>query len=592
MNIVVVGHVDHGKSTVIGRLLADTGSLPHGKLERVKAQCERNARPFEYAFLLDALKDEQAQGITIDTARCFFKTEKRDYIIIDAPGHVEFLKNMVSGATRAEAALLVIDAHEGVRENSRRHGYLINMLGISQVVVLVNKMDLVDYDKAIFESVAEEYGRFLEKLGTKPIAFLPLSARNGDNLALHSKQMPWYSGRSVLEHIDNFNKQEDELHKPFRMSVQDVYKFTESDDNRRIIAGTIETGRISVGDHVVFMPSNKKTTIVSIEAFNSSACHSISAGHAAGFTVKDELYLPRGEMMCRAEDRLALVQTRIRANIFWMGRAPMTPGKKYKLKIAAARVTVRLMEVLSSIDATDLSGSKGKNRIDRHDVAECLLETTSPVAFDLITDIQATGRFVIVDNFDIAGGGIITGSMTDEKSVLQEEPIHRRERRWDTGLVTPANREWIYEHKAAFIVITCGNKSSDIAKQLELRLVNLKNVAYYLGPSSLVEERICDGVDAHDQREEQILRLGKLARILTDAGVLFITALSDADPYDVRLLAGLTAPNEFLHVFFSGSFEQGAHNEIQLDDKLSQTDALNQVLTRLTQQDIISDYVI
>jgi len=269
----------------------------------------------------------------------------------------------------------------------------------------------------------------------------------------------------------------------------------------------------------------------------------------------------------------------------------MIPDKKYKLKIAAARVTVRLVEVLSSIDATDLSGSKGKKQIDRHDVAECILETTRPVAFDPITDIQATGRFVIVDNYDIAGGGIITGNITDKKSVL-EEHINRRERRWDTGLVTPSDRHRIYGHKAKFIVITCGNKSSDIAKQLELRLVNLKNVAYYLGPSSLVEGLGSDVVDAHDQREEQIRRLGELARILTDAGILFITALSDADQYDLRLLARLTAPNEFLHVFFSGSFERGAQNEIQLDDELSQTDVLNHVLTRLTQRDIISDYVI
>src|SRR5476649_2548335 len=161
MNVVIVGHVDHGKSTLVGRLLADTGSLPEGKLEAVKANCARNAKPFEYAFLLDALKDEQAQGITIDTARCFFKTAQRDYIIIDAPGHIEFLKNMISGAARAEAAVLVIDAKEGVRENSRRHGYLLSMLGVKQVVVCVNKMDLVDRSESHFKQIEKEFRDFL-----------------------------------------------------------------------------------------------------------------------------------------------------------------------------------------------------------------------------------------------------------------------------------------------------------------------------------------------------------------------------------------------------------------------------------------------
>src|SRR5512136_1306692 len=179
MDIVVIGHVDHGKSTLVGRLLADTGSLAQGKLEQVRETCRRNAKPFEYAFLLDALKDEQAQGITIDSARCFFRTARRECIIIDAPGHIEFLRNMISGAARAEAGLLVIDVAEGVRENSRRHGYLMSMLGIRQIAVCVNKMDLVGYRQAAFEAVREEYGQFLAKIGLEPKAFIPISAREG-----------------------------------------------------------------------------------------------------------------------------------------------------------------------------------------------------------------------------------------------------------------------------------------------------------------------------------------------------------------------------------------------------------------------------
>src|SRR3989338_2662782 len=168
MNVVIVGHVDHGKSTLVGRLLADTGSLPKGKLEAVKAACERNAKPFEYAFLLDALKDEQSQGITIDTARSFFKSKKRDYIIIDAPGHIEFLKNMITGAARAEAALLVIDAHEGIRENSKRHGFMMSFLGIKNVAICVNKMDLVKYSQDVFNHIKTEYTEFLAEVNLEP----------------------------------------------------------------------------------------------------------------------------------------------------------------------------------------------------------------------------------------------------------------------------------------------------------------------------------------------------------------------------------------------------------------------------------------
>ena len=192
LRLVVTGHVDHGKSTVIGRLLADTGSLPEGKLEQLKKYCERNAKPFEYAFLLDALKDERAQGITIDSARVFFRTARRHYIIIDAPGHIDFLKNMVTGASRADAALVVIDAKEGIQENSRRHGYLLSMLGIRQIVVLVNKMDLVGYDASVFDAVVRDYSQFLEQVGIRPRHFLPVAAHPGDNIARPSEQMPWY----------------------------------------------------------------------------------------------------------------------------------------------------------------------------------------------------------------------------------------------------------------------------------------------------------------------------------------------------------------------------------------------------------------
>ena len=262
MNIVIVGHVDHGKSTIIGRLLADTHSLPEGKLEQVKANCERNSKPFEYAFLIDALKDEQAQGITIDSARVFFKTKNRHYLIMDAPGHIEFLKNMVTGASRAEAALLVIDAHEGVQENSRRHGYMLSMLGIKQIAILVNKMDLMGYRQEAFEKIVEEYGIFLSHLNIESHPATSLSAGSWGIILPHP--VPGWPGmtaqRSSRSSTDS-TKKNLPVDKPFRMPVQDVYKFTNFGDQRRIVAGTIETGTIKPGDEIIFFPSGKKSRI-------------------------------------------------------------------------------------------------------------------------------------------------------------------------------------------------------------------------------------------------------------------------------------------------------------------------------------------
>ena len=217
----------------------------------------------------------------------FFKTDKRDYLIIDAPGHIEFLKNMVTGASRAEAAFLVIDASEGVRENSRRHGFLLAMLGIKQVVVVVNKMDLVNYEEKRFNDIISEYKEFLAQIGLEAIDFIPASGLEGENITLLSEKMSWHRGRTVLEAFETFSPEEEPVDKSFRMPVQGVYKFTNYGDDRRIVAGDIVTGKISVGDEVLFYPSGKKSTVKTIEGFNVDKKNSSSAGWATGFTLSE-----------------------------------------------------------------------------------------------------------------------------------------------------------------------------------------------------------------------------------------------------------------------------------------------------------------
>ena len=415
MNIVITGHVDHGKSTVIGRLMADTGSLPLGKLEQVRQECERNSKPFEYAFLLDALKDERAQGITIDSARVFFKTDLRHYIIIDAPGHVEFLKNMVSGAARAEAALLVIDAKEGIQENSRRHGYILSLLGIKQIAVLVNKMDLVGYDQNTFERLVSEFQSFLAEIGVRPMTFIPVSGFHGDNIANASERMPWYRGGTVMQVLDGFRNQESAEHLPFRMPVQGVYKFTKDQDDRRIIAGTIESGTLRVGDPITFLPSGKSTRVKSIETFNEPSRLQAEAGRATGFTVTEQIYISRGELAVVSTEPAPQTALRFKASIFWLGREPLSGAKEYILKLGAQKVPVRIEKIERVIDAYTLAVAHERLQVERNEVAECVLSAAGPVVFDSTEAGTTLSRFVLVDGTFISGGGIIREKLADRE---------------------------------------------------------------------------------------------------------------------------------------------------------------------------------
>lgn len=549
LNVVMAGHVDHGKSTVIGRLLADTGSLPQGKLDQVRATCARNAKPFEYAFLLDALKDEQAQGITIDTARCFFQTARRRYILIDAPGHVEFLKNMITGASRAEAALLVIDAAEGIRENSKRHGYMVSMLGVRQLAVLVNKMDLVGFSEEVFHRIRDEYAAFLAQLGLKPLAFIPIVATAGVNIATRSDVMPWYDGPIVLDQLESFTRSHERDAYPFRLPIQGVYKFTEGGDDRRIFAGTIETGTAAVGDEVLFLPSGKRSRIVTFEGFNEPPHATAAAGAAVGVTLETQVYIKPGELMVKAAEPAPRVGTRFRANVLWMGRAPLIPEKKYKLKLGAARTTLQLVNVLNVLDASDLSSTTGRRQVDRHEVAECILESVRPVAFDLAGEIEFTGRFVIVDEYEIAGAGIVLEAIESDDSMLKSH-VQAREFAWTRGAISSSERMATYGHGAKFIVFTggAGPRAEELAMALESRLFRSGFKAYCLRLANVEQGLDTDIKLATETRDEQLRRLGELARIMTDAGQIFITSLVNADDNDVVALELLNQPNEVLTV--------------------------------------------
>lgn len=547
MNVVMVGHVDHGKSTVIGRLLADTDSLPEGKLDMVRENCKRNSKPFEYAFLLDALKNEQAQGITIDTARCFFKTEKRRYIIIDAPGHIEFLKNMVTGASRAEAAMLVIDASRGVEENTRRHGYFLSMLGIRQVVVLVNKMDLVNYNEDVYQEIKTQYTEFLNKINIQPTAFIPVSGAEGDNIANHSERMPWFSGINVLEQLDEFSPALPAEKQPLRMPVQGVYKFTENNDSRRIIAGSIEAGSLNQGDEIIFYPSGKKTSVKSLERFNADTDRPFTCGEAAGFTMTDQIYVKRGEIACRAGEPAPKVGVELKVNLFWLGKQRLDTQKHYLFKCGTAKVAMRVEEVTRVVNASDLS-CVNRQYVERNEVAECILRLDSPVAFD-IEGCENTNRFVIVDEYEIAGGGIIT-------EAIAADDFDKRNIRWAAGSVDAAARQELRGHKGMIVWMTglSGSGKSSIAEAVEGRLHRKGIASYILDGDKLRSGLNSDLGFGESDREENIRRAATVAALFEDAGLVTIVTL--ISPYEhSRRMARTMSRHDFMEVHVKASLE-------------------------------------
>ena len=542
LNIVIVGHVDHGKSTLLGRLYADTGSLPDGKLEKVQAICKQQGKEFEYAFLFDAFLEEQEQGITIDTARTFFMWKGRQYIIIDAPGHKEFLKNMISGAARAEAALLLIDALEGVKEQSKKHGYLLSLLGVRQFAVVVNKMDLVGYRQDVFDGIEKEYREFLGQFKAVPAQFIPVSAKLGDNIANRSQAMSWYSGPTVLDTLSAFQKETARSEQPLRLSVQDVYKF----DARRIITGRITAGRLKVGDHLVFSPSNKRANIRTVEAFNIEPQPTEGqAGQSIGITLDEQIFVERGEIASHQE-YLPSVSTAFRANLFWLGKKPLEKGRKYLLRVATKEVDCEVASIHRIIDTMDLAQQQGSNSVGKNQVAELTLRTKAPVAFDLSASFEATGRFVLVDEYDIAGGGIITELVHDDQEFLREE-ARRRDFAWVKGEVTVEDRAQQYGHRAAIVLITGGRHTgkSFLARKLEGRLVADGRHAYLLDGENLRRGLDADlSEEERGQTTEMARRYGEVARLLIDTGLIVV---STTNPFGMAYREASEAIRTLVH---------------------------------------------
>lgn len=550
LKIVIVGHVDHGKSTFVGRLFHDTGSLSEGKLEQLQKIAERRGVPFEWANLMDALQAERDQNITIDTAQIWFHTKKRQYVIIDAPGHKEFLKNMVTGAANAEAALLLIDANEGVQEQSRRHGYLLNLLGIRQIAVLVNKMDLQNYSEERFKQIESEYRIFLQSLGVVPKVFVPIAAKHGDNIASLSKNTPWWSGPTVLDILDEFKVAELPKDQPLRFPIQDVYRF----DERRILAGRIESGSIKVGDRLIFCPGNKASTVKTIERWNAPSREQAGAGESIGVTLTEQIFVERGTVAA-LESAPPYELTLFKARIFWLGRSPFRKGKLYKLKLATQEVDCEIENIDKVIDASTLETISRKEKeifVGRHEVAELSIRTKRPIAFDVHSEIVATGRFVIVDGFEVSGGGIIAADVypkrTSEASHVTADLYWRSH-----GKVTAEQRARRNGHAGRVVWLTGipGSGKTAIATELERELFNMGKHACVLDGDNIRHGLCSDLAFSPQDHRENIRRVGEVAKLFADVGMICITAFISPSRADRLLAREMVSDGQFVEVYLN-----------------------------------------
>ncbi|MCK5772205.1 MAG: GTP-binding protein [Thermoplasmata archaeon] len=402
INLVIVGHVDHGKSTLIGRLLYDTGKLSPERIAELKKVSKNTGKEMEFAYVMDHLKEEREQNVTIDTAQTFFSTDKREYVIIDAPGHVEFTKNMVTGASLAEVAILIVSAREGVEEQTRRHAYILGLLGLKQVIVVINKMDTVGYSNDRFNEVKEQTISHLSTLGIEPSYVVPISAIEGDMVAKRGERMNFYEGPTMLEALDTFKGRESRDNLPLRFPIQDVYKH----DPKRILVGRIESGKLEVGDKVLFYPSEKTSTIKTVELFEQEATEA-SAGMSIGITIAEPLFIERGEVMIHPGDTPTIADT-IDANVFWMSRKPLKKGERLHLRCATQELDCTIKEIKKRLDSSDLSViEENARQIENNEVGELTIVTDDPIVIEDFNRVEELGRFVLVKDLDVAAGGIV-----------------------------------------------------------------------------------------------------------------------------------------------------------------------------------------
>ena len=549
LRFTVTGSVDDGKSTLLGRLLYDTKAVLEDQFDAVKRTSERRGmKEVDLALLLDGLSAEREQGITIDVAYRYFETAKRKFIIADCPGHVHYTRNMVTGASTADLAVLLIDARQGVVTQSKRHAFIASLLQIPHMIVAVNKMDLVDYSQDVFTNIVNEFTAFAERLDIHDITFVPVSALKGDNVVFKSEHMPWYDGFSLLHSLETMYVTADRNLVDFRFPVQYVVR---PNLDFRGFAGRVVSGTVKKGEHIAILPSGRTSVIKSIETYDGSLDVAFSP-QSVVLTLEDEIDISRGDMIVRKRN-IPELSNRLDCMLCWMDEESLNPDTRYILKHTSRKVKATFKEIVYRVDVDTLHREKVE-ALELNDIARVELVTSLPLFFDRYHDNRTTGSFILIDPLtnNTVAAGMIRGKSRSIEGVqeLSGEKKSPHTVREEIG-VTREDREQRNGHKAAVVWLTglSGAGKSTIARALLKRLYDRGCQATMLDGDNLRHGLCHDLGFSEEDREENIRRVGEVARLFYENGMIIICSFISPFRKDRHAARALIPEGRFFEVY-------------------------------------------
>ncbi|MET0291812.1 MAG: sulfate adenylyltransferase subunit CysN, partial [Steroidobacteraceae bacterium] len=512
LRFITCGSVDDGKSTLIGRLLYESKLVFEDQLAALEADSKKvgtQGEEIDLALLVDGLAAEREQGITIDVAYRFFSTEKRKFIVADTPGHEQYTRNMVTGASTTDLAVILVDARKGVLTQTRRHSYIVSLLGIRHAVVAINKMDLVDHSQAVFDAIAAEYREFAARVGLKDITFIPVSALKGDNVTTRSTTMAWYTGPSLLEHLETVDVDHDSRETPFRLPVQWVNR---PNSDFRGFAGLIAGGRIAVGDRLRVLPAGTEARVARIVTYDGDLTEA-GAGQSVTLTLDREVDCSRGDVLVAA-DHPAGVADQFQATIIWMHEEAMLPGRPYLMKIGARTVTASITSPRHKVNVNTLEQLAAK-QLELNEIGVCNIGLDRQIAFDPYGENRDVGGFILVDRLtnDTVGAGLI------QFALRRADNIH-----WQALDVNRAARSAQKGQKACVLWFTglSGPGKSTIANLVEKRLHALGRHTYLLDGDNVRHGLNKDLGFTDADRVENIRRVAEVSKLMVDAGLIVL----------------------------------------------------------------------
>ena len=539
LRFITCGSVDDGKSTLIGRLLYEAKMLFEDQLAAIEADSKKwgtQGGAIDFALLVDGLAAEREQGITIDVAYRYFSTDKRKFIVADTPGHEQYTRNMLTGASTADVALILVDARKGVLTQTRRHSYLAQVIGIRHVVLAVNKMDLVGYAQANFDAIVADYSEFARQIGLSTVTAIPLSALQGDNMLVPSPRLPWYQGPTLMDYLETVEVTEvADSGGAFRLPVQWVNR---PDLNFRGFAGTVVRGRIAPGDRIRVQPSGRESTVARIVTADGDLA-SASSGQAVTLTLTDEIDISRGDMISGA-DSPAEVADQFEATLVWLSEADMLPGRPYLLKLGSCTVNATVAEPKYKVNVNTMEHLAAK-RLVLNEIGVCTLSLDRPVAFDPYTTNRSTGGFILIDRMSnhTVGAGMLHFALRRSQNIhLQHVDVDK------------AARASLKGQQAAVVWLTglSGAGKSTLANLVEKRLFALGRHSYLLDGDNVRHGLNRDLGFTDADRVENIRRVAEVARLMVDAGLIVITAFISPFRAERAMARGLMADGEFIEV--------------------------------------------